>query len=84
MSHPLLTKVLLDTFAKSPPNHADRHIAAGIIGDIPPAIADRLEAALDVCATCGMHPGWSDHETNAQVRALIRGSFHPYVPLVTR
>lgn len=97
MSHPLLTRVLADAhhgsrsmkhrfaFIDPTKSHDPRCHDAGIALAlaIPPDIADRLERALDVCAVCGMWSGWSDHEENQTVKALIGGSFHPYQPLVT-
>lgn len=94
MSHPLLTKVLADALRE---HHGPSFFPGGhdvtILGEtpeecasriaIPPDITDRLERALDVCAVCGMWSGWSDHEENQTVKALIGGSFHPYQPLVT-
>lgn len=40
------------------------------------------DAALDVCAVCGMWPGWGDHDDNPGFRMAVGGSYHPYQPLV--
>lgn len=45
-------------------------------------VREAIEAALDVCAVCGMWPGWGDHDDNPGFRMAVGGSYHPYQPLV--
>lgn len=84
MSHPRLSRWLSEAMKAYGFNG---WAAEGIVEDgSDPAIADRLERALGCCAVCGMWEGWSDHETNPGVLALIGrgGGWHPFVPLVPR
>lgn len=75
MSHPLLTKVLADAMTRSRPLPNIDELAAGIT----PAIADRLEAALDVCSVCGL----GHHDEHFPEQHDNHNLCHAFVPLVT-
>lgn len=92
MSHPLLTKVLLDGMwsiaGLSLSNKAAIEGATGeFAGAIPPAIADALEAALGTCGYPGCyHPDSRDAhlECVAEVAHAPMTGCHPYQPLVAQ
>ncbi len=83
MSHPLLTQVLADglypVFEHGEGRGYFVEEAAEVLAHIPAAIADRLEAALDVCAVCGM----GHHDEHFPEWHVNHEHCHPYVPLVT-
>lgn len=62
--------------------HLAHDWAEALVAAIPEPVREAIEAALDVCAVCGMWPGWGDHDDNPGFRAAVGGSFHPYQPLV--
>ncbi len=81
MNYPLLTKVLAD--AQGTPQHTFIDM---LVAHVDPAIADRLERALDVCQTCGMnHDGVSVAVMRVVHRRWIEYGIEPhqFVPLVT-
>lgn len=90
MSHPLLTKVLADAYAvEFPPIEVPGYIDPAnrlreqqafmerVTAAIPPDIADRLEAALDVCQYDGFP------FPCPMTRSAHGPSDHAYQPLVT-
>lgn len=81
--HPLLTKVLGDALrTKNGPQPTER-FAGQLLAAIPPDIADRLEAALDVCAVCGFTQWSYVPREGPAIRTHPMGDGHPYQPLVT-
>lgn len=94
MDHPLLTEVVDRGLRHGDHDTMHRRSAETLVSRIPPAIADRLEAALDVCqrmgdfdSVCGLpedhpchvHESWSCTYPDGHGPDM---SCHPYVPLV--
>lgn len=81
MSHPLLTKVLGRVFWSTEveaPNSPVEMVAA-----MDPVIADRLEAALDVCSECGLpDKGYIREGADFDEVAHEDWMRHLYTPLV--
>lgn len=83
MSHPLLIKVLRDVYweeeAEAP------RAPSEMVYAIPPAIADRLERALDVCDWngCGRERTHSWHGDPDAHEHDPKWSCHSFTPLVT-
>lgn len=83
--HPRLTRVLAPAMTKARPYGGNPEAwaliaAAHVIECMDAAIADRLEAALDVCRECGNWSGHPKHEKPEDPED--EGWVHPYVPLV--
>lgn len=92
MSHPRLTKVLaqslLLTYCWDRSPDAVTKDTRRIVSAIPLHIADRLEAALDVCTVCGMaDTGYVRSDDVSEWIEVAHEDFpiengHPYQPLV--
>lgn len=65
-----------------PAGHGCGALASDVVAAIPEPVREAIEAALDVCAVCGMWSGWGDHDDNPGFRMAVGGSYHPYQPLV--
>jgi hypothetical protein len=82
MSHPLLTRVIAGpTWSR----HAPNALAETIVAAIPPDIADRLEAALDVCQWPHCHGRERERRHTCTHKSDHWSAYrcHPFVPLVT-